>query len=126
MTTIPTSAAELVALLRQNDNEIRVPDPPAPDRMAWRRVIFAVLNSDAVPTGLRLRHTGRDHGDLIMRLVPDVPENQPRKEHPEPLPVPERLTKSHPLLAATRAAIGARPRGSVDTRPHRRRAALAS
>lgn len=116
MTAIPTSSSQLVAALIASDNQLTISDPAPDARAAWRRVLYALINSDAAPRGLRVRHTGRDHGDLVIRLVPDTPANVPR---PEPLPkvaVPVRLTRPHPLIAATRDAAGKRTTGWVDTR----------
>jgi len=105
-----------VARVRSNGDEIRVPDPAADERAAWRRLIFAVLNSDALPDGLRLRHSGWDHGDLVMRLVPGTADNEPRSPEVAQLAIPERLTNLHPILSATRAHVGRQSSGSVDTR----------
>ncbi len=116
MTTMPGSAADLVAAIVEANNELRVTDPKPTERAAWRRVIYALINSNAAPPGLRLRHTGRDHGDLVIRLVPDTPVNEPRASPLQPVAIPERLTRPHPLIAATRDTAGQPKTGWIDTR----------
>lgn len=116
MTKIPGSAADLVATIVEANNELRVTDPKPAERAAWRRVIYAAINSDAAPPGLRLRHSGRDRGDLVIRLVPNIPENEPRAAPLEPVAVPDRLARPHALIAATRDVVGQRNTGWVDNR----------
>ncbi len=68
MTKVPSTPADLV--LVEAGHTITVTDPTPAERAAWRRVIYALINSDAAPARYRLRHSGRDHGDLTIRLVP--------------------------------------------------------
>ena len=84
------------------------------ERAVWRRLIHATLDSGAIPSGRRLRHTGRDHGDLVVRLTST---DEATREVPEPLPIPERLSHPHALIAATKTAATAnRSTGWIDTR----------
>ena len=116
MTSVPGSAAELIVAIVAAGNELTITDPKPAERAAWRRVIYELINSDACPPGTRVRHTGRDHGDLAIRLVPDTAANEPRATPLEPIPIPTRLTRPHPLIAATRDLAGKRTTGWVDTR----------
>lgn len=111
MTTAPDAAADLVSALLRADHELRITNPKPSERAAWRRAIHATINSDAPPPGLRLRHTGRDRGDLVIRLVPDTPANEPRAASLEPVAIPEHLARPHALVAATRDAAGKRTTG---------------
>jgi hypothetical protein len=51
---------------------LRIDDPDAETRACYRRMIDAAKRYRLVPDGFRLRHTGRDRGDLIVRLSDDT------------------------------------------------------
>jgi len=106
--------AELLVRIRDAGNELRIPNLPPAERAEYRKVIWRLLNDDdLLPAGMRLRHTGRDHGDLVLRLVPDTEEHRPRPLEPAVVPVPEQLRRPHPLLTATKTAAKPREGGST-------------
>lgn len=113
----PTTVAELVERLVQAEGELRVPDPSDAERRRWRQTLFLASTEGGLPEGKRLRFSGRDRGDMAIRLVDDTPENQPRPPvfDMPPVPVPETLRGLHPLLAATRDAVGKPREGRVST-----------
>jgi hypothetical protein len=68
---------------------------------------------------MRLRHSGRDAGDLVMRLVPDTEENKPIPDPPPVVPVPTRLpSRPHPAVVATREVAKSSRYDWIDTRRH--------
>lgn len=86
------AVTELLHRVQDADGVLRVEDPDAALRAAYRRALSAAITSGAVPQAYRLRHTGRDHGDLVIRLV--KAEDDPGR--PEPLPpirIPDTLEK---------------------------------
>jgi hypothetical protein len=110
------TVGELVERVTANGGSLTIVDPDPSERRRWRRAIYFAVNSGGLPTGMRLRHAGRDRGDLVLRLVPDTPENQPRKT-PEPsIPVRARLDHPHPAIAATSKALRRGSGGWTDTR----------
>ncbi|WP_152231841.1 hypothetical protein [Georgenia ruanii] len=90
MRPAPKSPAieNLIQQVQDAGGTLRVSDPDATVRAAFRRAISLALTSGAVPDGFALKHTGRDRGDLVIRLIPlrDLPTARPR---PEPIPVPD-------------------------------------
>ncbi|WP_419197627.1 hypothetical protein [Microbispora hainanensis] len=62
------SAQRLVEQLQQADGVIHISNPDVETRASYRRLIDAVKRHGLVPEGCRLRHTGRDRGDLIIVL----------------------------------------------------------
>ena len=63
------------------------------------------ITEGLVPDGYGLRHTGRDHGDLVIRLI-RLQDEPPR---PQPLPaitVPQTLQGCHEVVAALRDTAG--------------------
>lgn len=105
------SPAELVNQLRDAGGEVRIADPTPAVRAAWRRAIHAVQARS--PDGFRLRHAGRDRGDLVIRLVAiDAEVDRPA---PAAVRVPARLGKPHPIVAATRDVAQPGTDGWVDT-----------
>lgn len=65
----PDKAAELMDLLSQNSGTVRIEDPGPDVRAAYRRAISAAKRRGLVPSGSQLLHTGRDSGDLIIKLA---------------------------------------------------------
>jgi hypothetical protein len=68
-----------------------------------------------VPDGHKLRWNGRQRGDCVFTLVDEEAE---KAAQPPPVPIvdgPEVLDRPHPLVRATRKALG-RAQGPVDTR----------
>ncbi len=66
------SARELIDRLQREDGTIRVESPDDATRALYRRLIHAAKQHDLVPDGYHLRHTGRDAGDVLIRLYPDA------------------------------------------------------
>ncbi|MCP2342998.1 hypothetical protein [Actinomadura rupiterrae] len=64
----PASVQELIARVQRAGGTLKVKEPDEETRAAYRRVIHAAKQQGAVPGGMRLRHTGRNAGDLIIRL----------------------------------------------------------
>ncbi len=118
----PSDVAAMVARIQQAGGVLRLSGLSREDRARWRRTIHATINQGGLPDGTRLRHTGRDQGDLVIRLVADTAANEPRKPQTPKVPVPTRLpARPHPIVTATRDA--ATPvQGWVNTR---RRAGVA-
>jgi hypothetical protein len=90
-------AKELLQAIEDAGGVLRVPDPPDPQRRHLRQAIHALINGDELPPGTRVRHSGRDRGDVVVRIT----EEQRPPPKPEPLPVPQNLRNAHPLIAAT-------------------------
>ena len=64
------TAAGLIRALEAGSGILRVTDPADRVRRAYRRAIHAARASDAVPQDRRLQLSGRDQGELVIRLVP--------------------------------------------------------
>ena len=110
------SVEDLVVLLEANSGTLQVHRPSEPDRRQWRRVIHAATVNGGLPDGTRLRFSGRDSGDMVIRLVPDTQEHQPRRPSVASVPVPLRLpAHPHSVVAATRASATSTD-GWIDTR----------
>ncbi|GAA2341130.1 hypothetical protein [Dactylosporangium salmoneum] len=99
-TAVPSAEAMIERL--QAEGTVRVPDPPAPARAAWRRTIFAAMQRRLVPDGHRLRHRGRDRGDLVIELQPAAAAAAPVPDRPT-VPVPAEADPTHPLVRALQA-----------------------
>lgn len=92
-------AEDLLARLDQGGGVVRVERPRESVRAAYRRAIHAVITGHLVPEGMLLRHTGRDHGDLVIRLAPAPTEDEAsRAEPPAPVLVPDVLDATHPAV----------------------------
>ena len=63
---------ELIRALEGAGGTLRVPNPSGSVRHACRSAIHDALERHLVPAGHRLRHTGRDKGDLVIRLVSEA------------------------------------------------------
>jgi hypothetical protein len=74
-------AAERLVALTSGEGVVSVASPSDRERARYRRAIHRLITGHQIPQGFTLRHTGRDHGDLHIRLVREVDE--PR---PEPAP----------------------------------------
>lgn len=61
-------AKELIERLNTEDT-VTVTDPDASTRARYRRALHACKTHALVPAGQELRYTGRDTGDIIMKLV---------------------------------------------------------
>ncbi len=97
--TVGKGGSELVARLCAEDGQIVVVNPERTERHRWRRAIHDATSQRLAPTGQRIAHNGRDKGDLVIRLVSAEPPARPK---PAQVPVPQRLYRPHPIIAATR------------------------
>ena len=61
--------AELVDQLNSAAGEIYIADPSERVRAQYRRAIHGAKEQGLVPQGLQLWHTGRDRGDMVIRLL---------------------------------------------------------
>ena len=60
---------ELMDELNSADGEIYIADPSERVRAQYRRAIHGAKELGLVPEGLQLWHTGRDRGDMVIRLL---------------------------------------------------------
>lgn len=102
-TVTPT---ELLARLAEGNGTVQVPDPEPAVRAGYRRAIHRILVEQLVPAGKALRHSGRDRGDLTIRLVATDPAGT--VERPPKLRVPAALDGAPADIAAL-ARAGALP-----------------
>ncbi|WP_133119108.1 hypothetical protein [Mycolicibacterium agri] len=70
-------ATKLLAELRTWDGQLTVVSPTDRQRARYRRAIHHLITDHQVPQGFALRHTGRDRGDLVIRLIREADEPQP-------------------------------------------------
>lgn len=61
-------ATALIERLQTSGGTVVVPDPDADTRARYRRTIHAAKQHNLLPDGHDLRHTGRNTGDLVVRL----------------------------------------------------------
>jgi hypothetical protein len=61
---------------------------------------------------MRLWHTGRDRGDLVVRLVERRALETTTQQKAPPIPVPERLVRPHAIVARIKGLSKPRPRSS--------------
>ncbi len=61
-------ATALIERLQHEGGTVLVESPDEPTRALYRRIIHAAKRHRLVPDGLHLRHTGRDRGDIVIRL----------------------------------------------------------
>lgn len=111
----PAGGAELVSRLQSASGTITVADPAPRTRGRWRAAYYDALHHGHVPGGHKVRWNGRQRGDCVFTLVNEEAE---KAAQPPPVPsidVPEVLDRPHPLVRATRKAMG-RSQGTVDTR----------
>lgn len=82
------SSQDLLDELQTQGGSLTVVDPSASIRASYRRALSRALADQLVPEGFALRYTGRDRGDLVIRLIdraaePPAPEPLPTIEVPE-------------------------------------------
>lgn len=119
-TEAEVAPADLLAALESEDGVLTVSDPAPAVRASYRRAISRLTVEGAVPDGYVLHHTGRDRGDLVIRLLPRE-DDATRKDRPAPVPIPDSLASAH---AAVRALRDERPELLDVTAPSRPRALL--
>jgi hypothetical protein len=99
--TVAAGRLEIVDLVERLSSGpvLRVVAPSAQVRAAYRRAISRAITSGQVPAGHFLRHSGRDSGDMVIRLVPVSRQSVAQQPAP-PVPVPEQLDKPHTAVCA--------------------------
>jgi len=65
-------AKELIERLQHNGGTVEIQNPDQETRASYRRAMHAAKQHNLVPAGFHLRHTGRNGGDLIIRLFDDA------------------------------------------------------
>lgn len=79
-------ASGLLAELASAGGHVTVESPSEKQRARYRRAIHRLITEHRIPNGFVLRHTGRDHGDLAIRLLRE--EDNPRPQPPPKIAVP--------------------------------------
>ncbi len=103
--TTPVTPQSLLADLQAADGIITIRDPPPGIRAAYRSAISRAATAGVVPSEFRLRHTGRDRGDLVIRLAETHGAMARQKSLPV-IPVPETLDTCHPAVKVLRDSPG--------------------
>ncbi|MFG2402590.1 hypothetical protein [Streptomyces lydicus] len=92
-------AAELIANLQHAGDVLRITNPTPAERARLRRALHAAKAQHLVPKGHYLQYTGRDTGDLVIKLLSGPNPNQitprPTPLHIDPDLPPEEL---HPAV----------------------------
>lgn len=87
-------AEDLVDRLVSAGGTLRIPDPPPAERAAYRRALAAVA-PEMLPEGKRVKHQGRNDGDLVIQLADQAEDRSlPRR----PVPLPESLDPDLPVI----------------------------
>jgi hypothetical protein len=81
----------------QADGIVTLTDPTAFTRAAYRSAISRAITEGLVPDGYALRHSGRDRGDLVIRLVVASELPVPAEKLPE-IVLPENLVGCHEVM----------------------------
>jgi hypothetical protein len=81
----------------QADGTVTLTDPTAFTRAAYRSAISRAITEGLVPDGYALRHSGRDRGDLVIRLVVASELPVPAEKLPE-IVLPENLAGCHEVV----------------------------
>ncbi|MCZ4500957.1 MAG: hypothetical protein JWQ74_3512 [Marmoricola sp.] len=79
-------ASGLLAELASAGGHVTVVSPSHMQRARYRRAIHRLITEHRIPGGFVLRHTGRDHGDLTIRLLRE--DDTPRLQPPPKIAVP--------------------------------------
>lgn len=106
------SGRDLIQRLVDAGGSLRVPDPEPAVRAAWRCAIHAAGNGGELPARMRLWHTGRDKGDLVVRLVARRDPAAETQQKAPPIPVPERLIRPHAIVTRIKELSKPKPRPS--------------
>ncbi|OBY29615.1 hypothetical protein [Mycolicibacter kumamotonensis] len=92
-------AEQLVAELRSGNGIVVVRAPSQTQRARYRRAIHRLIIRGQVPDGFVLRHTGRDAGDLTIRLI-RAEADEHRPEPPPRVAVPGGVDEVSPEVKA--------------------------
>lgn len=107
-------AMKLLAELRSGDGQVAVVSPTDRERARYRRAIHHLVIDQLIPDGFALRHTGRDRGDLVIRLIREADE-------PRPAPTPQVVVPPIAQVSGEVRALGTKVRMAV-TEPSLERA----
>jgi hypothetical protein len=112
--------SELIDELNFAGGEIYIADPSERVRAQYRRAIHGAKERALVPEGFQLWHTGRDRGDMVIRLLkrhaqPPRIVQPPRAPAPARVPVAEKRVKQPtidltPAIASLAVSKGLLPR----------------
>ena len=108
------TAAGLIRALEAGGGILRLTDPADRVRREHRRATHAARISDALPLDKLLQLSGRDRGDLVIRLIPT--SDGARRATPARIPIPDEdalEVEGSPELLRTAASL----RMSADARP---------
>lgn len=112
----PADGAELMGRLRAGKGMVTVPNPGPGTRSRWRAAYYHALHQGHVPEGCKLRFSGRDKGDIVLKLLDGAALKASEPPAIAHIEVPEHLpSKPHALITGTRKALG-RSKSTVDTR----------
>lgn len=92
-------AEQLVAELKSRNGIVVVRAPNQTQRARYRRAIYRLSIRGQVPDGFILRHTGRDAGDLTIRLI-RAEADEHRPEPPTHVTVPGDVDEVSPEVKA--------------------------
>lgn len=95
-TGLPITAQNIAEALANNGGRHSVHDPAPRVRAAYRRAIAAIKAQALLPAGHRITHSGRDHGDLVIRLTDT---SQPQADT-RTVPVPSEIDQGHFVVKA--------------------------
>jgi hypothetical protein len=99
---------DLIALLQATEGlHLAISNPPDPVRRRWRQALWLASCEHAAPEGYRIRFSGREREDLVIRLVSleeDAKAVASTSELP-PVPEPSTLRRAHPLIIRSRSVI---------------------
>jgi hypothetical protein len=92
-------ASQIVEDLTARNGELVIRDPDPQLRARYRRAINRLITNRQIPSGFGLRHTGRDRGDLTIRLIALADDSK----QPDPPPrvwVPDTMDEVTPAVRA--------------------------
>ncbi|KPM56415.1 hypothetical protein ACG83_00120 [Frankia sp. R43] len=117
----PDRARELIEHLQREGGTLRLEHPDEDTRARYRRAIDAAKRRKLIPDGFHLMHTGRDRGDLIIRLSDDAkaddgdwnrirlntrPPRRTRLSSPEPALIIAALEQDPAALEVAATSLG--------------------
>lgn len=94
------TGAAILEELTSSGGSLTIPNPSESIRASYRRALFD-LQQESLPDGHRVRFTGRNRGDLVIKLVIAPRENTPLNK----LPVPTAPDSQHPIVVALRRRL---------------------
>ncbi|MBB4934736.1 hypothetical protein F4561_005630 [Lipingzhangella halophila] len=100
-TALPRAKVEINDLIERvqiTGGALRVEDPSIELRAAYRRAINHAIATGEVPQGYLLQYTGRDRGDLTIRLVASKDRPQ-RRERSATVPIPDAVDGNNDAAA---------------------------